>query len=102
MLVLQTLCPPPPLQSLCTQTVVFHIIRTSKVPFIESRPSRFLVFMSVFIVTVGVAVTLLPLGHYFGFVKPSAEYFLSLIGIVLGYVIVTQKVKTWYVKRYGY
>ncbi len=90
------------LESLCTQTIIIHIIRTSKIPFIESRPSRFLVLMSLFIIAIGVAIPLSPLGPHLGFMRPPASFFLTLIGIVLSYVIVTQKVKTWYVKKYGY
>ncbi len=90
------------LESLCTQTIVIHIIRTSKIPFIQSSPSRFLMLMSLFIIAIGVAIPISPVGPHFGFVRPSAAFFLTLIGIVLGYVMVTQQVKAWYVKKYGY
>ncbi len=90
------------LESLCTQTVIIHVIRTSKIPFIESRPSGFLILMTLFIIAVGIAIPLSPVGPHLGFTKPSAAFFLVLIGIVLSYVMVTQRVKTWYAKKYGY
>ena len=40
------------LESLCTQTLVIHIIRTGKVPFLESKPSQFMIFTSIYIVPV--------------------------------------------------
>ena len=43
-------------ESLCTQTLVIHIIRTGKIPFIESKPSQFLMFTSIYIVTIGLVI----------------------------------------------
>ena len=90
------------LESLCTQTLVIHIIRTGKVPFIESRPSGFLVLTSFIILAVGIAIPLSPIGIYFGFTRPTAAFFLTLIGITIVYLFTTQAVKSWYVKKYGY
>jgi Mg2+-importing ATPase len=90
------------LESLCTQTLVIHVIRTSKVPFIQSRPSRFLVFTSILIVCVGLAIPLSPLGHYFGFKALPGTFFLALAAIVVCYLVMTHFVKTWFVKKYGY
>jgi Mg2+-importing ATPase len=52
------------LESLCTQTLVIHIIRTGKIPFIESKPSQFLMFTSIYIVTIGLIIPLTPLGKF--------------------------------------
>jgi Mg2+-importing ATPase len=90
------------LESLCTQTLVIHVIRTAKVPVIESRASGLLVFTSFLILIIGIAIPISPLGVYFGFVRPSAAFFLSLIGITIAYLFTTQAVKAWYVKKYGY
>jgi Mg2+-importing ATPase len=90
------------LESLCTQTLVIHIIRTGKVPFIESKPSRFLVFTSVFIVSVGIAIVYSPLAKPFGFVPPPPAYFAALALIVSAYLIMVQAVKSWFIKKYGY
>jgi len=57
------------LESLCTQTLVIHVIRTGKIPFIESMPSMSLIFLSVYIVTIGLVLPFIPLGKYFGFVQ---------------------------------
>ena len=90
------------LESLCTQTFIIYIIRTSKVPFLESRPSRFLVLMSLFIVGTAFAVTLSPWGRFFGFVPPTWAYGFAVLVIVLVYLAITQQIKSWYVKKYGY
>jgi len=90
------------LESLCTQTLVIHIIRTSKLPFIESRPSRFLVLMSLFIISLGLAIPFSPIGRYVGFEPPPLAFLWVLSGIVLIYLATTQIIKMWYVKKYGY
>lgn len=90
------------IESLCTQTLVIHIIRTGKIPFIESRPSRFLILMSVLIVSIGIAIPFSPLAKPFGFVKPPPMYFVVLFLMVSTYLLLVQVVKKWFIKKYGY
>jgi len=90
------------LESLCTQTLVIHIIRTGKVPFLESRPSQFLVFTSVYISTIGLVLPYTPLGRHFGFVPPPATFFVALICILAAYLGMVQLVKAWFIRKYGY
>jgi len=90
------------LESLCTQTLVIHIIRTGKIPFIESKPSQFLVFMSIYIVTIGIFLPFIPLGKHFGFIQPPPLYFLALFIIVVVYLFSVQMAKDWFIKHYGY
>jgi Mg2+-importing ATPase len=90
------------IESLCTQTLVIHVIRTSKVPFIESRPSRFLIFTSIFIVSLGIFIPFSPLAVPFGFVALPPAYFIALFIIVAAYLLLVQAVKKWFVRRYGY
>ncbi|MFA4854202.1 MAG: magnesium-translocating P-type ATPase [Candidatus Omnitrophota bacterium] len=90
------------IESLCTQTLVIHIIRTGKIPFIESRPSRFLLLMSVIIVSIGIAIPFSPLAKPFGFVKPPLMYFVALFIMVVTYLLLVQAVKKWFIKKYGY
>ncbi|MDP2905219.1 MAG: magnesium-translocating P-type ATPase [Candidatus Omnitrophota bacterium] len=90
------------LESLCTQTLVIHVIRTGKIPFVESKPSPFLIFTSIYIVTIGLIIPFTGLGRYFGFVAPPLSYFAALLLIVAAYLLMVQKVKAWFVKKYGY
>lgn len=89
------------LESLCTQTLVIYIIRTNKIPFLESMPSKFLVFTSFLIVFIGIFITTSPLNKAFGFVTPPWVYFSVLINIILLYLFMVQLVKQWFVRRYG-
>lgn len=90
------------IESLCTQTLVIHIIRTGKIPFIESRPSRFLILMSVIIVSIGIALPFTPLAKPFGFVKPPPMYFAVLFIMVVTYLFFVQIIKKWFIQKYGY
>jgi len=90
------------LESLCTQTLVIHIIRTGKIPFFESMPSQFLMFTSLYIVTIALFLPFIPLGKHFGFVAMPASYFLALSIIVISYLLLVHVVKTWFIKKYGY
>jgi len=90
------------LESLCTQTLVIHIIRTGKIPFIESKASQFLMFSSVYIVTIGLVIPFTPLGKFFGFVSPPLTYFIALFLIVVSYLFLVQIAKKWFIKKYGY
>ncbi|MCX6353575.1 MAG: magnesium-translocating P-type ATPase [Candidatus Aureabacteria bacterium] len=90
------------IESLCTQTLVIYIIRTGKIPFLQSMPSRFLMATSIAIVTIGVLIPLSPLAGPFGFVTPPHAYFPVLIAITLAYLFLVQIVKVWFIKRFGY
>ena len=90
------------LESMCTQLLVIHIIRTGKIPFIESWPSPFLIFTSIYIVSIALVLPYTPLGAYFKFVMPPATFFLFLVGIVGLYLWSVQSLKVWFIKKYGY
>jgi len=90
------------IESLCTQTLVVYIIRTGKIPFIESKPSKFLIFTSILIVTMGILIPFSPLAKSFGFVALPPLYFLILFLIVSTYLLLVQLVKKRFIKKYGY
>jgi Mg2+-importing ATPase len=89
------------IESLCTQTLVIYVIRTGKVPFVESRPSAFLVLTSIVIITVGMVIPFTPLAGPFGFRALPPAYFAVLSVIVLTYLLLVQAVKTWFIKKFG-
>jgi Mg2+-importing ATPase len=88
-------------ESLFTQTLIIHVIRTNKIPFIQSRASWQLILTSVIIVAVGAWLTVSPLAEALGFVSLPPMYWLYLAGMLLGYALLTQLVKTWFIRRFG-
>jgi Mg2+-importing ATPase len=80
-------------ESLLTQTLIIHIIRTNKIPFLQSRPSRTMVLTSLLIMAIGVAIPFSPLGRYLGLSTLPLLYW-PLLGLTLVcYVALTQTVK---------
>ena len=88
-------------ESLFTQTLIINVIRTSKIPFIQSRASWPLIATSLIIVAVGAWLTVSPLAGTLGFVPLPALYWLLLAIMLLCYVVLTQLVKTWFIRRFG-
>jgi Mg2+-importing ATPase len=88
-------------ESLFTQTLIIHVIRTNKIPFIQSRASWPLIASSLIIVAVGAWLTVSPLASTLGFVPLPSMYWLLLAVMLVCYVILTQVVKTWFVHRFG-
>lgn len=82
-------------ESLLTQTLVIHIIRTNKIPFIQSQASWPLILMSLTISVIGIVIPNSPLGEYLGFVELPALYWVLLALSLLAYVVLTQVVKMW-------
>jgi Mg2+-importing ATPase len=88
-------------ESLLTQTLIIHIIRTAKVPFVESRASAALIATSCIIAAVGVAIPFTSLGAFLGFVPLPASYWMGLFFILLSYGILTHFMKRWFARRFG-
>jgi P-type Mg2+ transporter len=86
-------------ESLLTQTLIIHVIRTNKIPFLQSQPSWPLMVMSVIIMAVGIAIPFTPVGDYLGFTALPPLYWPLLALTLLCYVLLTQLVKTWLLRR---
>jgi Mg2+-importing ATPase len=81
--------------------LIIHIIRTNKIPFIQSRASWQLILTSIIIVVVGALLTVSPLANTLGFVALPPLYWMYLAIMMLGYALLTQVVKSWFIKRFG-
>ena len=86
-------------ESLMTQTLIIHVIRTNKIPFIQSRPSWPLIATTVLVMTAGMLLPFSPLAKPLGFEQLPPLYW-PLLGLtLLCYIILTQVVKTWLLKK---
>jgi Mg2+-importing ATPase len=88
-------------ESLLTQTLIIHIIRTAKIPFLESRASTALITTTIVIAAIGIALPFSWLGRFLGFVPLPSAYWIPLSLILLSYVILTHFVKTWFIRCFG-
>ena len=88
-------------ESLLTQTLIVHIIRTRKIPFFGSVASLPMVLTTLFIMAIGVWLPYSPFASILGFVPLPAVYWLWIAGFLVSYSILTHFVKTWFFKKYG-
>ncbi|HLY56130.1 MAG TPA: magnesium-translocating P-type ATPase, partial [Stellaceae bacterium] len=72
-------------ESLLTQTLIIHVIRTAKIPFVESRASSELIATTIIIAMIGVALPFTHLGHALGFKPLPHLYWPALAAMLLGY-----------------
>ena len=87
---------------LLTQTLIVHMIRTPKIPFLQSRAAMPLMVMTGVIMAVGIFLPMGPLAHYFKLQALPPLYFVILPLILLAYVGLTQAVKGFYVRKFGW
>ncbi len=88
-------------ESLCSQTLVVLIIRTRRVPFYKSKPSKYLAIMLLAVISFAILIPYTPIGAFFGFVPPPPAFYLALVGILGAYAVLAETVKKLFYKRYG-
>jgi len=89
-------------ESLVTQTMIVHVIRSRKMPFLQTWASRPLIVTTLGVISVGILLTFSPFAHYFNFVRLPLLYWPILFLMLMSYIVLTQIVKTWYIKKFGY
>lgn len=89
-------------QGLLSQTLIVHIIRTRKVPFLESRASLPLGLLTAFVMLSGLLIPFTSLGKALELSPLPLAYFPWLAAILVTYCVLGQLVKNWYARRYGY
>jgi Mg2+-importing ATPase len=88
-------------ESLLTQTLIIHIIRTARIPFFQSRASNALIMTTILVAGAGAVLPYSPLGPILGFVPLPGSYWVAVFLIILGYCVLAHSVKSWFVRRWG-
>jgi Mg2+-importing ATPase len=88
-------------ESLVTQTLIVHIIRTKRIPFFQSRASTPMLLTTMGIMAIGIWLPFSPIGHYIGLVPLPGVFFLWLLLFAVIYCVLTHVVKTWFYRRFG-
>ena len=89
------------IEGLLSQTLIVHMLRTEKIPFLQSWPSLPVLAATGAVVALGIIVPYTPFGAGLGMVPLPVAYFPWLAGILLSYCLLTQVIKTWYIRRFG-
>ncbi len=88
------------IESLATQTLVIYVIRTRKLPFIESRPGRYLVYSSIGVLAAAHLLIFTPIGKIFGFEPLPGRVLLAIWILVLIYLFLVEIVKRIFYRVY--
>ncbi len=86
-------------ESLLTQTLIIHVIRTNKIPFLQSRASWPLIATSATIMLIGAWLPVSPIGLWLGFVPLPTLFWPLLLLTLVAYIALTQVVKTWLARK---
>ena len=88
-------------EGLLSQTLIVHMIRTKKIPFIQSWATAPVLALTTLIMAVGVFIPFSPFASALKMQQLPPTYFIWLMGILLCYCLLTQVVKTWFIKKFN-
>ena len=86
-------------ESLLTQTLIIHVIRTNKWPLLQSRASWPVIVTTTLIMMVGLYLPYSPIAAYLGFTALPSLYWPLLLLTLICYVFLTQGVKMWLLRK---
>jgi Mg2+-importing ATPase len=86
-------------ESIMTQTLIVHVIRTNLIPFIQSRASWQLTMTTIAIMGVGAWLPFSPVARFLGFVPLPWQFWPFLAVTLICYVALTQVIKTWLIRK---
>lgn len=89
------------IEGLLSQTLVVHMLRTQKIPFIQSTAAFPVIVMTMLIMAVGIYIPFSPMGSLIGLEPLPWSYFPWLVATLLSYCVVAQLMKRIYIKRFG-
>src|SRR4029077_427914 len=88
-------------ESILTQTLIVHIIRTNRIPFIQSRASLSLTLTTMAVMALGIYLPYSPLSTYLGFVRLPGVYWMWIVPTLFAYVALAHGVKSWFIRKFG-
>ncbi|MFL5787273.1 MAG: magnesium-translocating P-type ATPase [Flavisolibacter sp.] len=88
------------IEGLLSQTLIVHMIRTRKIPFIQSWASAPVLALTTLIMAIGIYIPFSPFAAALKLQPLPGNYFVWLIAILLSYSLLTQVVKNWFIKKF--
>jgi len=88
-------------ESLLSQTLVVHVIRTGKIPFIQSKPSLPLLVTTAIICLLAFWLPASPIAHSLGLTALPLNLHVAILAIVFLYLLIMQLLKSWLIRRFG-
>ncbi len=88
------------IEGLLSQTLIVHMIRTKKIPFIQSWATKPVVALTSLIMLIGILIPFSPFASTLKLEPLPLAYFPWLIAILVSYCLLTQYIKTLYIRRF--
>ncbi|WP_028562687.1 magnesium-translocating P-type ATPase [Paenibacillus pinihumi] len=89
------------IEGLLSQTLIVHMIRTEKIPFIQSRASAPVILLTSLIMALGIYLPFSGFGSSIGLQPLPMAYFPWLVVTLLSYCVLTQIIKKWYIRKFN-
>jgi len=89
------------IEGLLSQTLIVHMIRTRKIPFIQSWATAPVTALTSLVMVIGICIPFSPLAESLKMQALPLSYFPWLIGILISYCLLTQLVKVWFIKKFN-
>jgi Mg2+-importing ATPase len=89
------------LESMWTQVLIIHMLRTQKIPFLQSRPSSPVMLITIIGILLFTGLTFTPLVNVLGLTVLPLWYFGFLLVVVASYMLLTTVLKRIYIAKYG-
>ncbi|MBH2977426.1 magnesium-translocating P-type ATPase [Serratia marcescens] len=89
------------IEGLLSQTLVVHMLRTQKIPFIQSTAALPVLLTTGLVMALGIYIPFSPLGALVGLQPLPWEYFPWLAATLVSYCVVAQLMKRFYIRRFG-
>jgi len=89
------------IEGLLSQTLIVHMIRTRKIPFIQSWATAPVTALTSLVMVIGICIPFSPLAESLKMQALPLVYFPWLIGILISYCLLTQLVKVWFIKKFN-
>jgi Mg2+-importing ATPase len=88
-------------ESILTQTLIVHIIRTNRIPFFQSRASWTLTLTTLSVIAAACALPYTPVAAYLGLEPLPLSFWPWMVATVIAYAVLTHIAKMRFVKRFG-
>jgi Mg2+-importing ATPase len=88
-------------ESILTQTLIVHVIRTNRIPFLQSRASLALSLTTLLVMGAAIALPYSPLAGYLSLEPLPLSYWGYIAATLVAYVGLAHLMKTWFIKKYG-
>lgn len=90
------------IEGLLSQTLIVHMIRTRKIPFIQSWASAPVLACTSLVMAIGIFIPFSPFASLLKFQPLPLSYFPFLILILISYCTLTQFIKNWYIRKFNH